>query len=105
VGEVPHELNDKIDWKLTAISSEQTAGANGLSWTESGKLLQLDGVNRIFITDAQGGERAQLDDESQGVLEVAACGNGDWILESRMAADQTANVWKLNATTGETTHN
>jgi eukaryotic-like serine/threonine-protein kinase len=101
VGDVPHESSDKIDWKLTAISSEQTAGANGLSWTRSGKLLQLDGVNRLFITDAQGGERTQLADENQGLLEVAACGNTDWVLESRMAADQTANVWKLNAVTGE----
>jgi serine/threonine protein kinase/Tol biopolymer transport system component len=103
VGEVPHELGDKIDWKLTLISSEQTAGANGLTWTRSGKLLQLDGVNRLFITDAQGGERTQLADENQGLLEVAASGNSDWVLESRMAADQTANVWKLNAATGETT--
>jgi Tol biopolymer transport system component len=102
VGDVPHELNDKIDWKIKAISSEQTAGTNGLTWTWSGKLLQLDGVNRVFITDAQGGERTQLTDENQGVLEVAACGNSDWVLESRMAADQTANVWKLNAATGET---
>ena len=102
VGDVPRKLNDRIDWKLTAISSEQTAGANGLSWTGLGKLLQLDGVNRLFITDAQGGERTQLADENQGLLEVAACGNSDWVLESRMAADQTANVWKLNAATGET---
>ena len=102
LGDVPPELSDKIDWKLMLISSEQTAGANGLSWTRSGKLLQLDGVNRLFITDAQGGERTQLADENQGLLEVAACGNSDWVLESRMAADQTANVWKLNAATGET---
>jgi Tol biopolymer transport system component len=102
VGDVPHELSDKIDWKLTAISNEQTAGTNGLSWTKSGKLLQLDGVNRLFITDAQGGERTQLADENQGLLEVAACENSDWVLESRMAADQTASVWKLNAATGET---
>ena len=102
VGDTPHELSDKIDWKLTAISSEQTAGANGLSWTRSGKLLQLDGVNRLFITDAQGGQRTQLADENQGVLEVVACGNSDWVLESRRAADQTTNVWRLNAATGET---
>jgi eukaryotic-like serine/threonine-protein kinase len=101
VGDVPHELSDKIDWKPTVISSEQTAGVNGLSWTRSGKLLQLDGVNRLFITDAQGGERTQLADENQGLLEVVACGNSDWVLESRSAADETANVWKLNATTGE----
>jgi eukaryotic-like serine/threonine-protein kinase len=102
VGDTPRELNDKVDWKLTAISSEQTAGAGGLSWTSSGKLLQLDGVKRLFITDAQGGERTQRADESQALLEMAACGNSDWVLESRMAADQTFNVWKLNAATGET---
>jgi eukaryotic-like serine/threonine-protein kinase len=101
VGDVPHELSDKIDWNPTVISSEQTAGVNGLSWTRSGKLLQLDGINRLFITDAQGGERTQLADENQGLLEVAACGNSDWVLESRSGADETANVWKLNATTGE----
>lgn len=102
VGDVPRELTGKIDWKLVAISSEQTAGTSGLSWTRSGKLLQLDGVNRLFITDAQGGERTQLADENQGLLEVAACGNTDWLLESRMAADQTVNVWKFNLATGET---
>jgi Tol biopolymer transport system component/predicted Ser/Thr protein kinase len=101
VGDVPRELNGKIDWKLTAISNEQAAGANGLSWTGSGKLVQLDGVNRAFITDAQGGERARLADENQGVLEVEACGNSEWVLESRMAADQTVNVWKSNTATGE----
>jgi len=101
VGDVPRELGDKIDWKLTAISAEQTAGASGLSWTESGKLVQLDGVNRLFISDAQGGQRTQLADENQRLLEVIGCGNGDWVLESRRAADQTTDVWKLNAATGE----
>lgn len=103
VGDAPHELSDKIDWTLTAISSEQTAGANGLSWSRSGKLLQLDGDNRLFITDAQGGTRTQLADENQGLLEVVACGNSDWVLESRRAADQTFNIWKFNVATGETT--
>ena len=102
VGDVPHELSGKIDWKMTAVSSEQTAGASGLSWSRSGKLLQLDAMNRLFITDAQGGGRTQLADETQGLLEVAACGNSDWVLESRRGADQTRDVWKLNAATGET---
>jgi Tol biopolymer transport system component len=102
VGDVPHELGDKIDWKLAMISGEQTAGANGLSWTSSEKLLQLDEAGRLFITDAQGVGRTQLADENQGVLEVEACRDSDWILESRMGADETSTVWKLNAATGET---
>ncbi len=102
VGDVPHELGDKIDWKLAVISGEQTAGTNGLSWTSSGKLLQLDGAGRLFITDAQGVGRTQLADENQGVLEVDACRDNDLILESRMGADETSTVWKLNAATGET---
>jgi eukaryotic-like serine/threonine-protein kinase len=101
VGDVPRELTDKIDWKLDPISTEQTAGANGLSWTRSGKLLQLDWGKHLFITDLRGGERTQLADENQGVLEAVACGNSDWVLESRMASDQTANVWKVNEATGE----
>jgi len=32
---------------------------------------------------------------------VAACGNSYWVLESRRAADRTANIWKWNAATGE----
>jgi DNA-binding winged helix-turn-helix (wHTH) protein/Tol biopolymer transport system component len=102
VGDVPQKLSDKIDWKLSAISSERTAGARGLSWTGRGKLLQLDNVHGLFITDAQGGGRTQLADENQGLLEVAACGNSDWILESRIAPDLTTSVWKLNVATGET---
>jgi Tol biopolymer transport system component len=96
-------LNDKIDWKLRAISSEQTAGENGLSWTSSGKLLQLDGTGRFFISDGQGGERTQLADENQAVARVAACGNSDWLLESRITHDQAIEIWRFNLSTGEAT--
>jgi serine/threonine protein kinase/Tol biopolymer transport system component len=101
VGDVPRELTDKIEWKLDPISTEQTAGAHGLSWTGSGKLLQLDWGKHLFITDSRGGGRTQLADEKQGAWEVAACGKSDWVLESRLASDQTVNVWKLNEATGE----
>ena len=39
VGDSPAVLNDKIDWKLTPISTEQATGY-ALSWTAAGKLLQ-----------------------------------------------------------------
>jgi eukaryotic-like serine/threonine-protein kinase len=101
VADVPHELNDKIDWKLQTISSEQTAGGDGLSWTASGKLLELDGNDRLFISDGQGGERTRLADESQAVLQVAACGNSDWALESRIIPNQGIEIWRFNVATGE----
>jgi eukaryotic-like serine/threonine-protein kinase len=101
-GDVPGVLNDKIKWNLAPISSEQTAGYGGLSWMASGKLLQIDGASRLSLTAADGSGRTQLGGEGEVVLEAKACGSGDEVVESRLAGDQTANVWVLNVGTGET---
>jgi eukaryotic-like serine/threonine-protein kinase len=101
VGEVPKALNDKIKWELTAISDEQTAGLSGLSWTGSGKLLQVDGGSRLFVSGSDGSERTQLGQDGQPILEATACGNGEEIALVRAAADQTANLWSVNAASGE----
>ncbi len=39
VGDSPPVLGDKIDWKLTSVSTEQATGY-GISWTAAGRLLQ-----------------------------------------------------------------
>lgn len=100
LGAAPKALNDKIKWELTAVSNEQTAGFNGLSWTGSGKLLQVDGGNRLFVTGSDGSERTQLGQDWQPILEATACGNGQEIALV-LAGDQTANLWTVNEASGE----
>src|SRR4029077_489639 len=60
VGKTPSVLNDKVKWELEAISSEQTAGTNGLAWTASGKLLELDWSFRLYMRDSDGSRRTRL---------------------------------------------
>jgi serine/threonine protein kinase/Tol biopolymer transport system component len=100
-GEVPRVLNDKIKWELGTISSEQTAGFGGLSWTGSGKLLQVDGANRLFLTGSDGSGRTQLGEDGQAVMEATVCGTGDEVAMVRLGSDQAANVWRLNGSTGD----
>ena len=100
-GEVPRVLNEKIKWDLGAISIEQTAGFSGLSWTGSGKLLQVDGANRLFLTGSDGGGRTQLGEDGQATMEATACGTGDEVALVLLGSDQSANVWRLNEATGE----
>jgi eukaryotic-like serine/threonine-protein kinase len=59
VGDSPAHLSDKIDWKLTPTSTEQIAG-RFLSWTATGKLIQIDGAWHAYISAADGSERVPL---------------------------------------------
>ena len=99
VGEAPKALNDNTKWELTAISNEQTAGLNGLSWTGAGKLLQVDGDNLLFLTASDGSERTQLGQEGQTVLEATACGEHEVALVR--VAGETANLWTVDETSEE----
>jgi len=100
VGDSPAVLNDKIDWKLTPISTEQATGYN-LSWTAGGKLLQEDGAYRVFVTRGDGADRVRLLENAEVALEPTACGPGDMIVVSRVLEDNVPHVWRLNTATGE----
>jgi Tol biopolymer transport system component len=100
VGDSPAVLHDKIDWKLTPISTEQATGYN-LSWTAAGQLLQEDGAYHIFVTRGDGADRVRLLENTEVALEPTACGPGDIIVLSRVLEDNVPHVWRLNTVTGE----
>jgi len=100
VGDSPAVLNDKIDWKLTPISSEQATGYR-LSWTAAGKLLQQDGAYHIFFTRGDGGDRVRLLENTEIAFDPNPCGSGDIVIVSRVLESNTANLWRINVATGE----
>jgi eukaryotic-like serine/threonine-protein kinase len=99
VGDSPAVLNDRIDWKLIPISTEQATGY-ALSWTAAGKLLQQDGAFNSYITGVDGTARVRLVENSEGTFGPNACGSGDVITVSRVE-NNAANLWRLNIATGE----
>jgi serine/threonine protein kinase/Tol biopolymer transport system component len=101
VGSSPSVLNDKVQWDLTPISNEQTAGFSGLSWTSSGKLLQLDSAFQLFETESDGSGRRRLAEDAEGVYEVDGCGKTDLVVVARPSTDERVNVWRINTATGE----
>jgi serine/threonine protein kinase len=100
VGDSPAILNDKIEWKLTPISTEQSTGL-GLSWTGSRRLLQRDAAFHVFITDADGSNRTRLLENDDLVFDAAACGSLDIAVVGRVLANNAPNLWRLNLATGE----
>ena len=100
VGDSPPVLNDKINWKLSPISSEQATGYD-LSWTGSGKLLQNDAVFHIYMTAADGSNRVRLLQNDDVNFHPAACGSGDVVVASRVLESNNPNLWRLNLSTGE----
>jgi eukaryotic-like serine/threonine-protein kinase len=100
VGDSPSVLNDKIDWKLTPVSTEQATGY-GLSWTAAGKLLQKDVAFHIYSTAGDGTNQARLMENDDVILDAKACGPGDIVIVSRVLEGNTPNLWRLNAATGE----
>jgi serine/threonine protein kinase/Tol biopolymer transport system component len=100
VGDSPVVLNDKIDWKLTPISTEQAPGY-GLSWTAAGKLLQRDSAMHIYVTAADGTSRVRLLEKDDVNFDPNACGSGDSVVIARVLENNAPNLWRLNVTTGE----
>jgi Tol biopolymer transport system component len=100
VGDVPAVLNDKIDWKLAPISNEQATGYN-LSWTASGKLLQMDVAFHIFITAADGSGRTRVAESNSLEIGPQGCGPNDAVILSIVSEKNTVNLWRLNPGTGE----
>ncbi len=99
VGYSPAVLNEKIDWKLTPISTEQATGY-ALSWTAAGKLLQQDGAFHSYITGSDGAGRVRLLENSVQAFGANTCGSGDVVTVARVE-NNAANLWRLNMTTGE----
>jgi eukaryotic-like serine/threonine-protein kinase len=100
VGDSPDVLNDRIDWKLTPISSQQATGYD-LSWTATGKLLQRDVAWHIYETAADGSNRVRLLENDSVLFYAMACGPGDMAVLGRVLEDNKPNVWRLNTVTGE----
>jgi serine/threonine protein kinase/Tol biopolymer transport system component len=100
VGDAPGLLNDKIDWKLNPISTEQATGY-GLSWTGGGKLLQQDASYHIYVTGADGSNRTRVLEDSGIAFNPSSCGSGDLAIVSRMLENNAPNLWRLNIATGE----
>ena len=99
VADSPPQLNDKIDWKLTPISTEQATGYD-LTWTSTKKLVQLDGASHLYATNADGSGRIRLL-ESDGVdFGATACGVGDVLVIGRVLEDNQPNIWRLDMATG-----
>jgi eukaryotic-like serine/threonine-protein kinase len=101
VGDSPGLLNDKIDWKLSVISTEQATGY-GLSWTSAGKLLQRDASYHLYVTGADGSNRVRVLEDNEVPLSLRSCGSGDLVVVSRVLENNAANLWRLNMATGET---
>ena len=100
VGDSPAVLNDKINWQLKPISTEQATGYE-LSWIAAGKLLQRDSVFRIYTTAADGSNRTRLLVNDDLILGANGCGPGDLMVVSRVLENNQPNLWRLNTTTGE----
>jgi len=100
LADAPRELNEKINWKWTQLSTEQATGY-GLAWTGSGKLVQRDSSMHLYVTNPDGSNRTRLL-EGDGVdFEAHACGPGDVLVVSRVTEENSPNLWRLNLATGE----
>ena len=103
VGDSPAVLNDKIDWKLNPISTEQATGYS-LSWTAAGKLLQKDSANHAYLTGADGSNRVHLLQNDPLVESVTACGPNDMVVLPILSEDNAQQLWRLNVATGALKH-
>ena len=100
VGDSPVVLGDKIDWKLTPISTQQATGYQ-LSWTSTGKLLQKDASYHIYETASDGSNRVRLLESDSVLFSAMACGPGELAVIGRVLEDNKPNVWRLNTVSGE----
>lgn len=100
VSDSPAVLDDKIDWKLTPISTEQATGY-GLSWTAAGKLMQVDSSYHAYVTGGDGANRVHLLENDPLVDSPAACGPRDIVVLPIVSEENTEQLWRLNVATGE----
>jgi len=98
VGDSPAVLNDKIDWKLAPVSTEQATGFN-LAWMASGKLLQTDLTLHFYATAADGSGRVRVLEGDEVSWNLAACGKGDLIVFDKVT-NNAPNLWRFNIASG-----
>ena len=99
VGDAPSVLNDKIDWKLTAITTEQAR--YGYGWMDSGKLVQADLAGHLFLTATDGSVSTRLGPGDDFLWNVSTCGTGDMIVMNKLSEDNSPTIWRMNTATGE----
>ena len=100
VADSPSVLSDKVDWKLTPISTGQATGY-GLSWTAASRLLQRDAASHVYATDADGSNRVRLMESDDLLFDPNACGSGNMVVIGRLLENNSPNLWRLNAASGE----
>ncbi len=99
VGDVPPVLNDKIDWKLAPVTTDQAPGFQGMAWSATGKLLEADSSNHFYV-GVPGQSWTRLLENDTADFGPAFCGGEDIVL-MRLSEANTPNVWRLNPATGE----
>jgi serine/threonine protein kinase/Tol biopolymer transport system component len=99
VGDVPSVLNDKIDWRLTQVSTEQFR--EGWAFTTSSRLVQRDLSGHIFLTADDGSASSRVVQTDQYFWDVAGCGDRDQIVANALSEDNTPDIFRINAATGE----
>ena len=99
VGDVPSVLNDKIDWKLAPVTTEQSPGFQGIAWSAGGKLLQTDSSNHVYL-GAPGQSWTRLLENDTADFSPAFCGGEDIVL-MRLSEANAPNLWRLDPATGE----
>jgi Tol biopolymer transport system component len=100
VGDAPASLDEKTQWKLKPISSEQAPGY-WLSWTGDNRLLQADAAGHAFVSAADGSDRARLLQGEQWIGNPTRCGSGKMILFSQLSETNTGGLYRMNLETGE----
>ena len=101
VGDSPPVLNDKIDWKLTPISTEQATGY-ALSWTAAGQAPAAGcSVSRLHDWRRTAANRVRLLENDDVVFDPNVCGSGNIIVVARVLENNAPNLWRLNIVTGE----
>ena len=100
IADSPAVLNDKVDWKLAPISTQQATGYD-LSWTATGKLLQRDASWHFYETASDGSSRVRLLENDSVLFYARGCGPGDSVVIGRVLDDNKPNVWRLNTVSGE----
>ena len=101
VGDSPAPLSEKSSWNLSPVSREQSAGINGLSWTGTGQLLQLDKNSHIYTSAADGSGRVRVLEQDNYNEGATGCGPGNTLVASRFPDVKTYTLWRVNVATGE----
>jgi eukaryotic-like serine/threonine-protein kinase len=99
VGDSPALLNDKTSWRLQPISVDKFSGS-ALSWTEQGRLMQVDSSGQSYLSAANGTSQVRLVSKEAIFKDISACGSGDSAVVVKSVRNKDT-VWRLNLATNE----